>query len=269
MRIKFLGTGASEGIPSMFCNCEVCKTARNLKGKEIRSRMGMLIDDDLMIDFSPDLFLNSVRYGIDFSKLKGILLTHGHKDHLDVENIRPRILLKNEEANPSWNVFGGRSVINCIQDGGVWTNLNLNELVYSEPFIIGEYRVVAFPSTHITNGDSMLFLIQNGGKSYLHLSDTGELPEEVYEYLRENKVVVDAVAFDCTYGILKEKYFGHLNLEQVVEICDKFKKLKIFSRSTGVYLTHICHWGGTHVQLEKEAERHGIKVAYDGLEIEI
>ena len=269
MRIKFLGTGASEGIPSMFCDCEVCRTARKLKGKEIRARMGMLIDDDLMIDFSPDLFLNSVRYEIDFSNLKGILLTHSHKDHLDIENIKPRILLENEETVPSWSVFGGRSVVKYLEGSGATANLTLHELVYSEPFIIGEYRVVAFHSTHLVNEDSMVFLIQKNGKSYLHLCDTGELAEDVYEYLKENKVVIDAVAFDCTYGILKEKYFGHLNLGQIVEICDRFKKLKIFTRSTGIYLTHICHWGGTHEQLEKEAAGYGIKVAYDGLELEI
>ena len=51
MKIHFYGTGASEGFPAMFCTCDCCKTARELKGKNIRTRTGAQIDENLLIDF--------------------------------------------------------------------------------------------------------------------------------------------------------------------------------------------------------------------------
>ena len=54
MLIDFLGTGAAEGIPAIFCRCAICENARRVKNKEIRMRTGVVIDKTLLIDFSPD-----------------------------------------------------------------------------------------------------------------------------------------------------------------------------------------------------------------------
>ena len=72
MKIKFLGTGASEGIPSMYCKCAVCENARKVGGKEIKARMGVLIDEDLLIDFSPDMFFFAMKHRLDFDKVQEI-----------------------------------------------------------------------------------------------------------------------------------------------------------------------------------------------------
>ena len=88
MRIKFLGTGASEGIPSLFCNCPVCKNARKEGGRELRSRSGVLLDNDLLIDFSNDMLMNAMRYGIDCTAIRNILISHSHSDHLYVNDKR-------------------------------------------------------------------------------------------------------------------------------------------------------------------------------------
>ena len=76
MKIKFLGTGASEGIPDLFCRCAVCEKARLHKGRENRTRAGLMVDDDLLIDFSPDFFSNSIKFGIDGNKIETLLITH-------------------------------------------------------------------------------------------------------------------------------------------------------------------------------------------------
>ena len=90
MRLKFLGTGASEGVPSLFCNCRVCKNARKVKGKEIRSRACFMIDDDLLIDFPQDVFFDALRYDLDFTAIKYLLITHTHCDHYDYEDLFQR-----------------------------------------------------------------------------------------------------------------------------------------------------------------------------------
>ena len=82
MIFKFLGTAAFEGIPAMFCSCQACKTAREKGGKDIRTRTQALVNDDLLIDFPNDAFVHFQTYGLDFEKIKHLLITHSHSDHL-------------------------------------------------------------------------------------------------------------------------------------------------------------------------------------------
>ena len=65
----------------MFCNCDNCREARRLGGKNLRARAQALIDDDLMVDFNADTYLNGQRFGIDLSAVKYFLITHTHRDH--------------------------------------------------------------------------------------------------------------------------------------------------------------------------------------------
>ena len=269
MKVTFLGTGASEGIPSMYCKCGVCENARKVGGKEVRFRMGMLVNRDLMIDFSPDSLYNSIRYGIDFSKLKGILITHTHSDHLDLESIEPRIRLEEDVDVPSWNIYATGAACKLLKDKKSLEALCLNRVYLKVPFNVGDYKITPLDANHIINEDSATYLIEKDGKTYLHLCDTGEIDSSVYEYLHKNGVKVDLAVVDCTYGLIEKEYCGHLNLNQVVKLCDNFKRLGVFGEQTQTYLTHVCHWGGSHENLEKKASEYGLKVAYDGLEVQI
>ncbi len=56
MKVTYLGTGAAEGIPALFCNCEYCKSVKKRGGKEVRSRAQVIVDGELSIDFPPDAF---------------------------------------------------------------------------------------------------------------------------------------------------------------------------------------------------------------------
>ena len=60
MKIKYLGTGAAEGIPAIFCNCSICKNAKIIKGKEIRTRCQAIIDEEIIIDFGTFVKKNSI-----------------------------------------------------------------------------------------------------------------------------------------------------------------------------------------------------------------
>ena len=95
------------------------------------------------------------------------------------------------------------------------------------------------------------------------------MDEEIFTFLKERKITVDAVAIDTTFGLIETEYFGHMNANQSIRTCEKFRDMGIFTEKTQIYMTHICHWGGSHEALSERAERHGIKVAYDGLKIEI
>ena len=82
MKIKYLGTAAAEGIPALFCDCENCKRARKLGGRNIRTRSQALVDDALLIDFPPDTYMHFILHNIPLSKIKSCIITHSHYDHL-------------------------------------------------------------------------------------------------------------------------------------------------------------------------------------------
>lgn len=90
MRIKVLGSGASEGFPAIFCNCDSCKKARETGGKNIRTRSQFYVDDDMMIDFGDDTFCHSLNEKIILSKMKYLLITHSHIDHYNPTIFRYR-----------------------------------------------------------------------------------------------------------------------------------------------------------------------------------
>ena len=72
MRIKYLGTAAAEGIPALFCNCDVCKKAREVGGKEFRTRSQAIIDRKLLIDFPADTLMHMQKYNIDIKVIDEI-----------------------------------------------------------------------------------------------------------------------------------------------------------------------------------------------------
>lgn len=273
MRIKFLGTGASEGIPSLFCNCPVCKNAREVGGRAVRSRSGVLLDDDLLIDFSPDMFLNAQRYGVDCSKIHNILVSHSHWDHLSIYDIAPQRYKIEEQDVLPLHIYSNATVLEQIK--GAWRSLcengfvQLQQLTMGKTFSVGAYNVTVFRSQHMKPEESMVYLLEKEGKKYLHLFDTGEGIDQIVFYLQERGIKIDAVSMDCTYGLLEREYFGHMNLNQCIRLSKRFKKVGVFTPDTKICVTHICHWGGTYADLQEKASAHGIQVAYDGLELEI
>ena len=79
MRIKYLGTAAAEGVPAIFCSCEVCKKARELGGRNIRTRSQAIIDDRLLIDFPPDSCVHFMTNSID--AIKNRKLSYHSRSH--------------------------------------------------------------------------------------------------------------------------------------------------------------------------------------------
>ena len=82
MRITFLGTGAGEGYPGLWCQCPNCTYARKHGGKNIRTNSSALVDDHLMIDISHGCFDVAAIKGIDLSQTTTLLITHPHEDHM-------------------------------------------------------------------------------------------------------------------------------------------------------------------------------------------
>ncbi len=65
MKIRYLGTAAAEGIPAIFCDCEVCRKSRELGGRNFRTRSQAIIDDTLLIDFPSDTYAHFLNYNLN------------------------------------------------------------------------------------------------------------------------------------------------------------------------------------------------------------
>ena len=81
MKFTYLGTGAAEGVPAMFCSCDTCREVRRRGEGEFHTRSQLLIDGELCIDFPPDAYAHSLKFGVDLSAVKYLLITHSHMDH--------------------------------------------------------------------------------------------------------------------------------------------------------------------------------------------
>ena len=82
MKLTFLGTGAGEGYPGLWCKCPHCDYARKHGGKNIRAKSCAVIDEDMLLDVGPACFDNAARFGVDLTHVTRLLITHPHDDHL-------------------------------------------------------------------------------------------------------------------------------------------------------------------------------------------
>ena len=277
MKIKFLGTGASEGTPAIFCECDVCRIARERKGKYIRTRAGIMIDEQLLIDFSPDLYTNSVKYDIHLSAMKDLLFTHSHGDHFFPMDLTARASFTCKARKEDiLNAYGGEPIIAGLKENGwqrnkeLTRNLQYTVVKSGETFqTAGGYSVTPYATEHMLDEECYIYLIEKGGKSYLQCHDSGVPYDWALEAMAKRGVKLNALALDCTYGLIQEEYGGHMNLNQNIRVKAKMEQLGLIDENTLCYATHIAHCGGDADELEAKANANGIRIAYDGLEIEI
>ena len=277
MIVKYLGTGAAEGIPAVFCHCEVCNHARINKGRNIRTRSQALVDGKLLLDFGPDTFLHSLEYNIELADIEVCLVTHSHDDHLYLEDLRAR---RRSRANlrpgtPSLKVYGGQGVREVLKpraDGFVTKD---NSVVFCQikPFeqvnILNGYKVIALPAVHTSN-EPFVYVIQSNAKTFLYGHDTDYFEEEVWEYLKKNNIFFDAVSLDCTEGVKHIEYSGHMNFEKMQNMCERLRAERCIDSNTQIIANHISHNGLANYDKANEVGKNlGYIVSYDGMEIEV
>lgn len=273
MKIKYLGTAAAEGIPAMFCACELCEKAKRLGGKDVRMRAQMLIDDDILMDFGPDVYWFTLKYGFNLSQIKYFLITHSHGDHWIPRPFEYRIHgFSYEHIRKEFFIIGndkiwGDPLLLTLQEKIPQKRIPAKPF---EPIDFPDLKVTPLPATHMQGECALIYLIERGGKSMLYFNDSGIVGQEVDEYLREAGARIDFVSFDCTKGDMDYKYNSHMSMAECAMMRERFIKAGIcgsFTRYVVTHFSHNCKY--THGELEQAARRYGFTVAYDGLEIEI
>lgn len=278
MKIKYLGTGASEGIPSLFCKCKICEEARKNKGKDIRSRSQALIDDRLLVDFPPDTFMHTACGNLDLPSIHTCIVTHSHGDHLYPNDIWARKIPVSpvipDEGVPLTfyaTSVGYEKINNIVTANGLDDEKRATAVLIKpfEPFSAEGYDITPLRADHSPDTDPVLFIIEKDGKAVFYGNDTGRLPSETVGYLKNCKKRFDVVSLDCTNGFNSGDRF-HMNFKACCDTRDMLTDAGLCDEKTIFVITHLCHnCGGGRIELEKEAERLGFIAAYDGMEIEL
>lgn len=255
MRIRFLGTGTSHGVPVIACACPVC-SSRDPRDRRFRS--SILVESaeaSILVDAGPEFRLQALGAGLE--RFDALLLTHAHADHLHgLDDVRP---LSRKAALP---VYGNEEALlearerfsyafRAGQEGGGKPRLALLPPP-PEGFDIGDVRVLPVPLLH----GALPVLGWRLGR-FAYLTDCSAIPEASWALLSG----VETVVLD---GLRYRPHPTHFSVDEALAAARR-----LGARET--WLTHLTHDAG-HAELEAYCRRKGGDVgarpAWDGLEIE-
>ena len=256
----------------MFCECEACREARIRGGKNVRTRTSLQIDDDLLIDFSPDTYAHTLYGGLDLTKAEHLLITHSHPDHLyamDVANVLPPMGKRRAErklrvyGNESVTAVMNRTLQNC---SGAGEYISCEEIHAFEGFAIQEYDVLPVKADHMQEEECLLYVIRRAGKTVLVGFDTAVFPEETWQALASYHF--DCVILDCT-SVEEDHYFrGHMGFGENVMIRNRMLREQMAGEDTIFIATHFAHtFAPLHERLRDLFAPEGFLPAYDGMEV--
>lgn len=278
MKLKYYGTAAAEGFPGIFCECTWCKRARSLGGKNLRSRSQALVDTELLIDFPADTLYHTYSFGLPLHKIKNLIITHSHADHLYEKDFtqRKETYAHFDGEEFPLNIYASQPALdkisNAIQQANAakQTRWELFEFSPFKTFEIGNHKVTPFKAYHDFKTLPYIYDIEGSeGKRMLYGHDTGIFPDETWEYLEHRKPYYNLISLDCTGGALAVNYDFHMNLDKVCSVRERLLKQGNADDKTIFVLHHFSHNGGAvYDDFAPVAAEKGFVTSYDGLEID-
>lgn len=249
LNITFLGTGTSQGVPVIGCDCEVCSSA-DYRDKRLRTSLHIRHQNlSLVIDTGPDFRQQMLRENID--TLHAVLLTHAHRDHTaGLDDVRAY----NFRQNTSIPVYGSASALQQLQQDFAYIfgpnnypGLPRIELrvIETQPFAIGSLEIIPLPVFH-----HRLPVLGFRIGSLAYITDANSIPNETLNQLKGLQCLV-------LNALQREPHISHFNLSEAIHMAQLIGAGK-------TYFTHISHKLGLHREVEKELPP-GIELAWDGL----
>lgn len=270
MKLQYLGTAAAEAIPAIWCNCEVCQNARKMRGKDIRTRSQVLINDDLMVDFPPDAYMHMLQNNLAFYKLKYVIFTHSHQDHFYPEEFAMRSEGYAAGIDEPVHVYGNNVCVERLRmtkELDVDGRVVIHEMKNFEPVQMGDYLVTPLTANHDPGENCLIYSIEKEGKRLLYSNDTGEYPEETWDYIEQNHLKFDLLSMDCTIGMRDSRNY-HMGYPNILKMKNRFEKNGLIDGRTIIIATHYSHnFYLPYVELQKIMEKDHIIPSYDGMQV--
>lgn len=253
LKATFLGTGTSQGIPVIACECPVCKSF-DYRDKRLRTSIYIETENvKLVIDTGPDFRQQMLREHI--KQLDAILFTHEHKDHIaGLDDVRGFNFIQQRDMP----VYARKNVIEALHREFAYIfsenkypgipRVEINELV-NEPFEINGERITPIQVMHYK-----LPVFGFRIKDFTYITDANFISDEEMEKIKGSKIVV-------LNALQKEPHVSHYTVEEAVEVIQKINPDK-------AYFVHMGHRLGKHADEEKELPQN-IHFAYDGLVLEL
>ena len=271
MKFMFYVTGASEAFPAMFCDCQWCSAARNLGGKNIRTRSSCQVDDDLLIDFSADSYMHSVCGGLDMRKIRSILFTHSHGDHFymqDLLTIRPPMAWREDRfVLQLYGTEGCAQGFNqAVGNRDVKQDLHFQTLELWKTVTIGDYEVTPLKAKHDAKETCFIYVIAREGKTLLYGHDSAFFEEDTWKALRNDHF--NCVVLDCTSIMEPHAFNHHMGFEDNVAVKKRMLGEGMVNDQTTFISTHFAHtYGPLQARLEELFAKDGFIPAWDGMEV--
>lgn len=254
MKVTFLGTGTSQGIPIIGCKCPVCKSA-NARDKRLRtSALVSVGDKNILIDIGPDFREQMLRN--DVSHLDAILVTHAHRDHVaGIDDIRPY----NYYQQSPIDIYARSNAIEAIRRDYAYIfaqhiypglpEANLIEVSGSSVVRIGNTEVVPIEAMH-----KDMPILGYKMERFAYVTDANYIAPTELDKIKDMDVLV-------INALRQEKHFSHFSLAEALEVIAFLKPRK-------AYLTHMSHEMGFYDRVSRSLPEN-VFLAYDGLTIEI
>ena len=253
MKIKatILGSGTSQGVPLIACNCLVCNS-NDVKDKRLRSSIKIEVENKtFVIDSGPDFRQQMLRSNT--KQLNALIFTHEHKDHIaGMDDIR------------AFN-YVNKSAID------VYATDRVEEALKREyAYIFSDEKYPGIPEINLINIENKPFFVQDievipiqvfhyrlpvlGFRfgDFTYITDANFINNDEKEKIKGSKVLI-------VNALRREQHISHFTLEEAIALG---KELQV----PQIYFTHISHQLGLHTEVEKELPS-GFHLAYDGLEI--
>lgn len=251
MKITFLGTGTSSGIPLLTCHCKVCKST-DLKDKRLRSSIFIEVEGlNILVDIGPDFRQQMLKENIQ--KIDSILITHAHHDHVaSLDEIRAYNFSSKKAMNLYANEIAEselRKHFDYIFRENKYKGVaSVNLLpIRKEKINIGDVEITPIEVLH-----DKLPVAAFRIKDFAYVTDIKTITAEEFEKLKGVQILVVS-------ALRHTEHYSHFTFEDAIAFAQKLGVKR-------AYLTHLSHLSGKHEEVSKILPEN-ISIAYDGLKI--
>lgn len=254
VKVTFLGTGTSQGVPLIACTCKVCSSLDPLD-KRLRSSIRIEVGDlTFVIDSGPDFRQQMLRS--ETKKLDALIFTHEHKDHIaGMDDIRAFNYVHKKPVN----VYANLQVQTALKREYQYIftefkypgipEINLHTIENDKPFLIEGVKVIPIQVLHYK-----LPVLGFRIGDFTYITDANFISDIEKEKIRGSKVLV-------LNALRREKHISHYTLDEAIALVNELEVPE-------AYFTHISHQLGLHSEVDQSLPS-GMHLAYDGLQIEL